>query len=752
MAVSQRSKRFGVLGIVALVAFGLLGTRLWFLQTDEAESLQADIERERTKTVPLLPERGRIFDADGRIAADNQRILTVAVDWSVMRDSSDRSELFTRLSGWIEVPVEDMEERYHAIVYSPYLPMPVKEDVDQDVAVALSERSEDFPGVHIVEDWKRTYPYAPLASHVIGYMGAIGEDDLEKYVEKGGYVANEEVGRSGVEMSMEKQLHGQTGERVYEVNSAGEIVRLLDETLPVNGKDIQLSIDLDVQQYAEELLQTQLQRIRAFPTDAQARNPVDEETGMRMDPNYGDRKPYPAPAGSIVTMNYETGQVAAMASYPTFDNRWFTTDLPDGKFSEIFPPEDAYESQAEAADNATLTNRALQGQYNMGSTFKPFSAYAGINSGVIGPYDYYEDTGTYRMASIEDAVCADGVRCEFRNALCSHTGEPCVYGSVSVYEALAVSSDAFFYRIGELATLSPRDEKAFERSVGEFGFGQTTGIDLPYEFSGRVPSDQLKNDLIKSGALGEGESDQLLPVDNLQAAIGQGLLAATPLQLAVGYSAIGNGGDVVTPHVVRAIYEPGVPDGAPGFADLSRGEVVRTFIKPDVQQKVGMDEATLNQIRAGLRRNITGPGFNGRSTTSEELFATGYYPSEAIPVAGKTGTAQGFNNYPWNDSSVFAAYSVEPENGPYTVTSYLEKGGYGARGSGPVIKCMFTALSGLIETNPVVQSDPLDPESNEVAEPAVGNGKSLAGGTECLAAANFNPEGTVISTGGEPLD
>ncbi len=143
--------------------------------------------------MPLLPERGRIFDADGRIMADNQRVLTVAVDWSVMRRDKDRAEIFRRLSGWINVPVEDMEERFQSQVYSPFLPMPVAEDVDERTATAIQERVEDLPGVSIVEESRRVYPYAPLASHVVGYMGRITADTKDAYTN--GRLLPERTGR-----------------------------------------------------------------------------------------------------------------------------------------------------------------------------------------------------------------------------------------------------------------------------------------------------------------------------------------------------------------------------------------------------------------------------------------------------------------------------------------------------------------------------------------------------------------------------
>ncbi len=721
--------------------FGLLGTRLWFLQTVDSEKLQESLVVERTKTVPLIPERGRIFDADGRILADNEYVYAVAVDWAAMRDKRERTELFRRLSGWIDVPVGEMERRYNSNVFSPLLPMPVKEDIkDEQIAVGLRERSEDFPGVQIVDGWKRTYNYAPLAAHVLGYMGRLDASNLDEYLERG-YQRNEIVGKAGVELSMEDVLHGKWGKVVYEVNAAGQILREVSHTDPVNGQDIQLSIDLDVQQYAESLLQTQLTRIRNLPSTYWADNPIveDPNTGEkhRMDVNQGEKVPFKAPAGSVIVMNQDNGQISAMASYPTFDNRWFNAGVSSDKFRELFPPvkEDATaDEKAEAADLATLTNRAVQGQYNLGSAFKPFTAYAALDSGLLEPNSYYQDTGYYQIRSIEADKCAAGVDCELRNAWCDARNGPCVYGSVNVYKALAVSSDTFFYKIGEDAYLKSRT--LLKRKTSEFGFGHDTGVDLPFEFDGRVPDDAIKKQLVENGVLAEGEEPRLLVGDNIQAAIGQGLLAATPVQVATGYSALANGGSVLTPHVVRAIFEPGVPNGPAGYADLARGKVVKSFLQPDVRHRIKMAPEDYEAIVSGLRRNVTGPRFDEGSTTTQELYEDGLYPDDAIQIAGKTGTAQGFRNLPWNDSSVFGGFSVDPER-PYTVVSYLEKAGYGSRASAPLVKCMFLALSGKMFTQPVILSDPLDLDSTDVAEPAD------PVPMECTKASNFYPEGGI---------
>ncbi|MFN3254742.1 MAG: penicillin-binding transpeptidase domain-containing protein [Ilumatobacter sp.] len=714
MAVDKRAARLGVLAVVATLLFGLVGTRLWFLQTVEQEGLQEEVNETKRRTVPLLPERGRIFDADGRILADNKRVLTVGIDWDVIRRSSDREEIFNRVSGWVGVPVEEMERRFESQVYSPFLPMPVAEDVDERTAVTLLERVEDLPGVRVIEEWRRVYPYAPLASHIVGYMGRITAETKDTYTEAG-YYLNERVGQFGIELSMERELHGEWGYVTYEVDKSSRIVREIERVPAVNGKDIQLTIDLDQQQYAEQALETQL-KLRRLEV---ARNGLDPETNFveRFFPEYPEEVPYKAPAGAVVVKNWDNGHIVAMASYPTFDNRWFESDLGGGKFEEVFPSVDANGDPIDP-DESILVNRAIQGRYNLGSTFKPFPAYAALVTGLLTVNDTFVDTGTYRMTSIDEGRCNSGlVRCVFRNATCSGTGRPCVYGEVDVETALAVSSDAFFYSIGENIMVENDYGPVLQEQVRLFGFGADTGIQLPFEFDGTVPDKELKARYAELGVISEDEGRDYYTGDNVQLSIGQGLLSASPLHLAVSYSTLANGGFVLRPEIIKAVYAPGVPDGdEPGYADLTQAQFAEEpNVRGDLVRQIPFPGEIRDEITTGLRRVITGPGTTSdyyHSTTGEKLFY--YYPDSAIQIAGKTGTAQGLNNYPWNDSSAFAAYSVDPEH-PYTVSAYLEKSGYGSQAAAPVVKCIYLQLSGVAPADPVVLSDPLDTTTNLAA-------------------------------------
>jgi len=712
MAIDRRATRLGVLAVAGVVLFGLLGVRLWFLQTVKADELQENVTFSRTRTVRLAPERGRIVDVEGRILADNERILSVGIDWSVLRRKSERLDIFNRISGWINVAPEYLEAGFDPSgrTVDPFQPYIVRRDIDEPTAIALLERVEDFPGVEIITEWRRMYPYGQHAAHVVGYMGALRPEQVEDE-QYANYLLNERVGQFGVERSMEQVLHGVWGYRILEVDAANRPVRVLEEVPPINGFDVQLTIDLDVQKYLEQTLETTLE-IRRQQT---APNPIvrkPDGTRAPMDPTKGERVSYKAPAGSGVVMDYSTGEVIAMASHPTFDPRWFEAGISGNKFQELFPVTDD-------PDQSILVNRAIQGRYNLGSTFKPFTAFAALSTGLLSPDELYEDTGRYTLS--EESVAADKCvsgffKCEFKNATCGN-GRPCVYGPVDVEDALAVSSDTFFYRIGETIMLRNDFAPVLQEQVREFGFGADTGIELPFEFDGTVPDRELKRIYAERGVISRQEGSGYFVGDNVQLAIGQGLLSATPLHLTTGYAAIAYGGVVLQPSVVRAIWNPGLPDAGPGFVDFDRGSVYRDLSDPILVNEISMPDDIRVPIVDGLRRVIYGEGVTSdfyHKTTGEWLFWDYPRDERAIPIAGKTGTAQGAGNYPWNDSSAFTGFSTDEES-PYVVTAYLEKSGYGSQAAAPVVKCVFMAMSDLVPMDDVELAEPLDINSRFAA-------------------------------------
>jgi penicillin-binding protein 2 len=703
MPRESRMSRLAVLATVAMLLGSLLTVRLWFLQAVDAPGLEQRVQEVRTRTVKLTSERGRIFDIKGRIMADNERLLTITLDRAVISGPLARQQMWNRLSGALGMSVQELEDRYVSKRYNQLQPVPLKEDVSEDLAIFLRERSEDYPGIDIVENWRREYPYAPMASHVLGFLGAIRESETT-YYKNLGYDPDARVGQFGVEQTYESVLRGKSGYVKYEVDSRGRILRLIERKEPIPGNDLQLTIDLDIQQFTEQALQTEImvRRRTEAPTVLSFGQP---------DPAYPEITYYKAPAGSTVVLNHETGAVVAMASYPNFDNRWFNAGITSEKFAELFPV-------TKDPDQSILVNRAISGRYNLGSAFKPFVAFAALNTGQLAGGTEYtlKDEGTYKLESIPKERCQLNVKCVFKNAVCGN-GAPCKYGRINVVTALAVSSDVFFYKIGEQIFTQRGNKPVLEEQVRLFGFGSPTEIDLPYEFIGTIPNKDLKQRLAASGAIAKDEGRGFYVGDNVQFSIGQGLLSASPLQLAVGYGALANGGKVVRPRVVRAILAPGTPNGKSGRVNLAKSIVLQSFAEPQVVRDIQIRPEIRDPIVRGLTRVIEGPGVTSdfyHATTGEKLFRS--YPSRSLPIAGKTGTAQGAGNLPWNDSSVFASFSKDPKQ-PYSVVAYLEKSGYGSRAAAPVVKCVYTALAGKTTVAPAVPADPLDVASFAVASP-----------------------------------
>ena len=461
MARDGRGLRLGVLGIVAISLFATLFARLWYLQMMSPERLDQQVQTSRVRTVQLAPMRGRIFDRNGMVMADNRRVLSVTIDRAEIRSAAKRKILFTRLSGPLQTPVEDLEARYIDVQYDPYLPLPLADDVPETTAIYLGERREDYPGVEVSEGWQRVYRYAPLASHIVGYMGAIPAESAKAYRGKG-YKLNERVGKAGIEEQYEGQLRGKPGSITYEVDARNRIIREISRRDPVPGNDIVLSIDLQLQQYAEQTLQQGLR-------EARTRCPFDSFTQSCGGPAFA------APAGSTVVEDPRNGQILAMATYPTFDNRWFVEGISNKKIQELYP---------DADKQAPFVNRALSSPFQMGSTFKLVSTVAGLQSGIITPGSPYNDQGKYQIPNCDVAK----FKCIFKNAGLARGSGP-----ISLATALTISSDTYYYRIG--AELQLAQNPTLQNVARQFGYGSDSGIDLPAEISGTVPDAALKKHL-----------------------------------------------------------------------------------------------------------------------------------------------------------------------------------------------------------------------------------------------------------------
>lgn len=626
---SQRSRmRLIVVQAIVLSLFVTLFARLWYLQVLAAPEYQLQATANQQRVVIEPAPRGRILDRNGVVLVDNELSYVVSLDRRLLAELDDdgRADLLDRLVAELApvepgVTVEALERRLESNRFSPYTPVPVAEDIPEQLAVYLTEHAADFDGVVKVESRAiRTYPYGRLASHVLGYVGAIND---EEFAELRGspeqYQLTDEIGKAGVERTYEQDLRGTPGRRVLEIDARGNTVGELSYTPPVAGDDVVLSIDATVQAVAETALREELARAR------------DRRVSRGNPPNV-------APAGSVVVTNPSDGSVVAMASFPDIDPRTFTDGIDDVEWATLNDPAAYY----------PLINRAIEGQYAPGSTFKLVTSFAGLQSGLITPEYVWRDQGVYRIPNCRGASCI------FRNA----GSRP--YGNVDLREALTVSSDTYYYDIGARAWFArDRVGDPIQDASRLFGLGADTGVPLPNEKSGRVmtPEEFAERHERNPEAFERGTWQA---GDNVNIAIGQGEMLVTPLQLANAYATLANGGTLHAPNIVLEVRKAGTD------------EVVRRM-EPRVIRQIDIPPAW---------RQALVDGFVGVTTQADGTASGTFAGFPNWTVAGKTGTAQVAGKA---DTAVFAAFA--PAEAPQlAVAAFLEESGFGGVAAAPLVR------------------------------------------------------------------
>ena len=649
MSADSSRVRLGVLGIAALSLFGALFARLWYLQVVSAHDLRLAANTNHVRNVPLPAPRGRILDRNGRVLVDNRLSLGVTIDWQrYMKLAPDRrrrlleglaTEL-TRTAPAKPVGAQDLARRLADRRFSRFRPIPVAADVSEEVAIFLAEHRNEFPAVVASRSAVRNYLYGAMLSHVLGYVGSLS-DAQWRFLEHHQnplkpYEQNDQIGKTGVEATMESQLRGTPGQVRYEVDARNQPIRELDHRNPVPGSDLWLTIDMKAQALTEESLQAGLIRAR-------------QKTKSLGAPT--------APAGSSVLEDPRNGQILAMASYPTFAPADFSNGITSKRYKELTTP----------GNFRPLTNRAVDGTYAPGSTFKLATAYAGLKLGMIHPEDRISDPGFFDIPG-----CGGGFCRKFNSGRAAH-------GTVDLQRALTVSSDVYFYRLGfDLWAARDRlhDDSALQNAGGDLGFGQPTGIELPGEARGRLPTptwlreyDRKINGHATNAGLWTGGV-------NINVAVGQGDVLATPLQVANAYAAFANGGTLYRPSLVLKVTAPMHPE-----------KVISAF-RPRVVRTLQFAPGTREAMLAGFAGVTTDP--EGTATSA----FLGFNP--AFPVAGKTGTAQvGVDpktKKPRQDNSLFAGFG--PVAAPqYLAATVIEAGGFGSDAAAPVVRNILEPLS-----------------------------------------------------------
>ena len=634
--------RLSVVGIVALSLFAALFVRMYTLQVLQRSDFQQVATDNRLRIVHQQAPRGRILDRNQTVLVDSHEVLQVVADVRELPSAEAAPDERARVLGLLAqrlttddapVTVASLEDALKENLIDPFAPVALVTDVTDDVMVSVMERQSELPGISVRRTTVRQYPYGSLGAHVLGYVGSISQEKLDQIDEDTDgrnpldYEPGDEIGRSGIEGAYEDVLRGQPGQTAYEVDSAGNIVRVVPELTeaPVPGHDLLTTLDVNVQYLAETELATRMD--------------VVEDT-------------YPEAGGSVVVLDPNTGGVVAMASYPTFNPNDFLNGISQEQYAALADPNGPL----------PLLNRAVAGEYAPGSTFKPFTALAAIDNGVRTPADTVNDPGEYQAQNCE------GDTCTFRN------DESVPHGAVNLARSLTVSSDYYYYQIGDILWLR-RDEvgeEALQDTARMFGFGHTTGIELGEERDGVVPTPErkIRNHEENPTAFPYGD---WLSGDNINLSIGQGDLLVTPLQLANAYGALANGGNVWRPHLATAVGDP-----------VDQGIQVTERFDPALIGRYNLTPATRAPIVEGLV-GVTSSG-EGTALRAFENNPPGY------PVAGKTRTAQVSGK---GNTSVFAGFGpVVPDHLPdYVAAAILEQAGYGGDVAAPLIARIFAGLA-----------------------------------------------------------
>ena len=594
--------------VIIVLCLGVLAARFVQLQVYEHESYQYRSDKNRIQVQPLAPPRGLIFDRNGLLLADNRPSSALGI---VVERVEDLEAMIQRVRGIVTLSEEQVEQFYQRVKRSrrPGEPVVLAENLSNADIAALAVDRHYLDGVKVITRLQRYYPQAGIAAHAVGSVRRMTEEDLRQ-VDPSRYRATQFVGKRGVEAYYESDLHGRPGFQQVETDAHGRVTRIIDIDPPSVGRNITLYLDAQLQRAAVNAL--------------------------------GERR------GAIVALDPKTGGVLALVSKPSYDPNQFVVGMSDSEFRAL--SESVY---------LPLFNRATNGQYAPGSTFKPVVGLAGIASGAMQWDTKIEDRGSFRLTGGER---------EYRDwswTVDDSGGQ----GIVDLRKAIYRSSNVYFYDVA-----SRLDIDYLARFAGEFGFGQNLAVDIRDASRGLVPDPEWK-----LGAKGE----KWYQGDSVNLGIGQGDLLVTPLQIATYAAMIANRGRVVRPRMVMS----GDDKSTASFAPLP-SEQTSDLSAEDWQQIVAAMEDVVHLGGQGFRGNGTAWAYIGQSI--------GYR------MAGKSGTAQVVEirqgeEYDEEDLSEFRRkhawfMAFAPVEDPQIALAVLvENGGGGSSVAAPVAKEVIDA-------------------------------------------------------------
>jgi penicillin-binding protein 2 len=653
-------RRLLVLYVIAAAMLISLGGRLWYLQVMNSTAFTKLAAQNQTRNVIVPAVRGQILDDIGRQLITNKTALVVSVDMmNLSQQPGGAAPVLRRLAPMLGMPYQLLSDKTRLCTKgvpppcwagSPYQPIPVDQNVTQRVALQIMEEQKQFPGVTAQVQPVINYPKPRGANpaQVLGYLQPITPQEIaSRHLPVTGFSGVDLVGQAGLEGQYDGQLRGRAGTQVVSVNAAGDVTGTVSQTAPVNGDTLVTSINAQIQADAARALDGAIARSRASGNGTNQ--------------------------GAAIVMT-TTGRVVAMASYPDYDPSIWTGGISRQQFNALFG----------TSRGQPIINWAAQGQYAPGSTFKVTSTAAAVANG----YPLY---GTYD--------------CPATVSIGGHTfandGQPSL-GPMTFEQALIQSCDTVYYNLGYDMYLGD-DTKAnrvtspnapvqkMQKMELAWGFGHATGIDLPAESAGTIPTRKWIYYLWKDNAYSgqnwckygnpNGSYVQRIEYEDCHygnvwepgqaaiAAIGQGYVTVTPIQLANAYVALANGGTLYSPRIGEALISS------------VTGQVVQR-INPPVVRHLPVSGDALGYIRHALA---------GVVTQGTAAGAFGGFPLGKVCVAGKTGTAQLFGK---NATSVFASFA--PCGHPkYVVLVMVPNSGYGADVAAPAVRQIWDGIYGL---------------------------------------------------------
>lgn len=587
-ARTRHPRRFGILYVLmGAVATILLG-RSFYLQIWQGSAFLQAAEGNRVAIHEITAPRGIIFDRWGKQVVENVASTDLVLDPILLPGEEYEAPLIEQLPTIIGITAEDVRLALQTTRVRQR-PQVLARALDHDVILRLEETKNQLPGIRLASSLVRQYPYSLSGAHVIGYTSAISSEELLKHPN---YSSTDITGKTGVENEYDEILRGEHGAQFREVNAAGHIQKELGAKAPVAGSNLTLALDYELQQYIYQLF-----------ADRQA---VAQEKGAR------------GVSGAVVALDPHSGAVRALVNYPSFDPNIFSQPALQGTGAQLFKDE-----------AQPLFSRASDGEYPPGSTIKPFLAAAGLEEGLITPETTVVSTGEVRVGPWQFPDWKSGG-----------------HGVTNLNKAIAESVNSFFYLLaGGNDQRSGLGVVKIKYYLEKFGWGSPTGIDLPHEATGFLPSPEWKE---------KTKHESWYIGDTYHLGIGQGDVLASPVQVATATVALANGGKVFKPHLVEKIAPPGRRE---------RTTVVTS-------QPLPIKAAHLNAIKAAMRSTIT----DGSGRALADL---------PVMVAGKTGTAQ--------IGGTEATHAWFTSFGPYdnpqlVITILLEKAGEGDDEAAPFAK------------------------------------------------------------------